>query len=51
MWSTAFFDALATGKTIEQACLAADDYVGKNWTHEITTNSWYIAGSKEQSLK
>ena len=50
IWSTAFFNALANGSTVEAACYLADEAVEAEWSYTITTNSWYIAGSKTQIL-
>ena len=50
MWATAFFEALENGETIEEACISADNVVSDEWDGIITTNSWYIAGSKVQTL-
>lgn len=50
MWATAFFDALSSGATVENACHAADTYVQNNWNYTISTNSWYIAGSRTQTF-
>jgi hypothetical protein len=50
IWSTAFFTALSSGSTVEAACHSADEAVQEEWSGTITTNSWYIAGSKTQIL-
>ena len=57
-WCQAFFEAIGDGKTISQACTAADAYVQDTWypsipnkeDHVITTNSWYIAGDQSAIL-
>lgn len=49
-WAIAFFEALNSGLTIEQACNAADDVI-KNTYFVTTTNSWYIAGNKTKRLR
>ncbi len=46
IWAKAFFDALASGETIESAGNKADQQVEEDWDFKITTNSWYVAGSK-----
>ena len=47
IWCIAFFQKLSTGETVEEACLHADSVVENVWTtYSITTDSWYIAGSK-----
>ena len=50
IWANAFFDALENGSTMEEACRYADDFVPSCWQDPITTDSWYIAGSKTQTL-
>lgn len=50
MWATAFFNAIGQGKSIEKACEAADAKITEDWDDIITTDSWYIAGSKNTVL-
>ena len=46
IWAKAFFEALADGETVESACNKADQVVESQWTIDITTDSWEIAGSR-----
>ena len=50
IWATAFFDALTNGKTVEAACYSADEVVERTWNHDISTNTWYIAGANSLIL-
>lgn len=56
-WCDVFFQTLASGATVQNACYAADDYIAKEWydknkpERDITTDSWYIAGNSNTAFK
>lgn len=56
-WCDVFFQTLASGATVQNACYAADDYIAEEWYDEnkperdITTDSWYIAGNSNTAFK
>ena len=54
-WCDAFFQALVDGKTVLEACSAADKHIIDNWydperPYEVRTDSWYIAGDSSATF-
>ena len=50
-WATKFFEFLANGDTVEQACDNADEWIEESRKYALTTvDHSYIAGNKTQKL-